>query len=123
MDRHRVLHPVGGIQDTIDIAVGYKDGDVGFEMIPIAKFGRDMNVAYASFADGAQVARFGLWTPEPDIEMTRVVMECGFAYRMAFAKDVGIAPVWGVVDVLGNILHHIRDDVLPPFVAFYPTAA
>ena len=117
------MHPVGGIQDTIDIAVGYKDGDVGFEMIPIAEFGRDMNVAYASFADGAQVARFGLWTPEPDIEMTRVVMECGFAYRMAFAKDVGIAPVWGVVDVLGNILHHIRDDVLPPFVAFYPTAA
>ncbi len=42
---------------------------------------------------------------------------------MAFAEDVGIAPVWGVVDVLGNILLHVREDVLPPFAASYATTA
>ena len=119
VDRHRILHPVGGVQDTIDIATGYgdvKDFDFeNFEVIPIAQFTINMSVTHAPFTDGAQVAKFGLSTVEPHIDMSRVVMKCEFAYKMSFAQDVGIAPAWGVVDVLGNIHHHINSEVLPPF--------
>ncbi len=119
IDRHRILHVVGGVHESIDMKVGDRDEDGNFRMIPIRFFTLDMEmVSLAPFKDGAEVARFGLY-PDPaqvSVDVTEVEMECEFSYRVTFGQDVGIAPGYAVIDVLGNILAHIETEVVPPFV-------
>ncbi len=123
VDRHRVLHVVGGVQDTIDISTGDRDDDGNFRVIPIRYFTLGLNVAYAPFKDGAEVARFTLKTTEPEIDITKVETNCDFTFIVTFGQDIGITPAHGVMGVLGNILLHIREDVVPPFIDYFEITA
>jgi hypothetical protein len=119
IDRHRILHVVGGANESIGMKVGERDEDGNFRMIPIRFFTLDMKmVSLASFKDGAEVARFGVY-PDPaqtSVDVTEVKMECDFSYRVTFSQDTGIPTAYTVIDVLGNILAHIETEVVPPFV-------
>ncbi len=115
IDRHRILHVVGATQDTIDISVGKRDDEGNFNMLPLGQLQpeRGMNISYAPFKDGAQIARFTLSPSNPDPEME---MNCEFSFVVTFAQDVGIPFLHGITGTLGNILAHIQTEVVPPFV-------
>jgi hypothetical protein len=87
IDRHQVLHPVGAIQDTIDIRVGKRDEHGNFVVIPLGQLQPDMgmNVLYAPFEDGAEIVRFTLNLSNPDPEME---MDCEFSFVVTFGEGV-----------------------------------
>ncbi len=100
-----------------------RDDDGNFRVIQIRYFTLGLNVAYAPFKDGAEVAQFTLKTTEPEIDITKVETNCDFTFIVTFGQDIGITPAHGVMGVLGNILLHIREDVVPPFIDYFEITA
>jgi hypothetical protein len=122
IDRHRVLHPIGGIQGESTISAQTRDEGGNLTPYPLGKLTQthmmDMEVSYAPFKDGAQIARFGIAPPKPEMEMN-----CEFSFIVTFGEDVRIGPHHDLNSILRNILHHIRADVVRPFVDSFGTMA
>lgn len=118
IDRHRVLHIVGGIQSEADLSAQTRDRDNNPVVYPLGELGQthtiDMSISYAPFKDGAEIARFGLSPPNTEVEMNYEP-----TFIVAFGEDVGIGPHHDINSILGNILYLLRTEVVPPFVDFF----
>lgn len=67
----------------------------------------------APFQDEAQIARWTLDPPRPDVKM-----EGEFSFYVSFGEGVQPA-IRPVTDVLENILRHVEAEVLPPLSHFF----
>jgi hypothetical protein len=117
IDRHRVLHIIGGIPDGPLFSTHPVDKSVDPVPYRLGKLDQsvtmDIRFSYRTFEDGAPVASWTFDPPRPDVEM-----KGEFTFAVALGEGVG-PPARPVTDVLSNILRHIEGDVLPSVDHFF----
>jgi hypothetical protein len=114
VDRHRILHVVGGVHHVGNFVAGERDDDGNFGPLT-GKFIPSVEVSTVPFKDGAEVAKLSIHPGDSNTDVTNVEVKAEFTFKIAFGQDVGIITAYNVVDVLSNILDHIETDVVAPF--------
>lgn len=117
IDRHRVLHVIGGLPDGPIFSTHPVDKSVDPIPYQLGQLGQTvtMTLQYSAttFEDGAEVVNWAFDPPRPDVEM-----KGEFAFAVALGEGAG-PPMRPVADVLDNILRHIEADVLPAVDKFF----
>lgn len=112
IDRHRTLSIIFALDDYSDAVVGRRSESGKFVHDP------DMTanevLSSGAFYDGAELFRFTLKEPEPNLEVqyesSPLYLSLGKAY-----ETTGVP----VVELLGDIHRHIERNVLPSFRKFF----
>lgn len=112
IDRHRTLSIIFALDDYSDALVG-KRNESG-EFVPDPDMTEREVLSSGAFYDGAELFRFTLKEPEPNLEVqyesSSLYLSLGKAY-----ETTGVP----IVSLLGDIHHHIQKDILPLFRKFF----
>lgn len=112
IDRHRTLSIMFALNDYSNATVGRRS-ESG-EFVPDPDMSADEVLSFGAFHDGAELFRFTLKEPEPNVEVrydsSPLFLSLGKAY-----ETTGVP----VVELLGNTHRHIEQNVLPPFRKFF----
>lgn len=112
IDRHRTLSIMFALNDYSDATVGRRSESGKF--VPDPDMTTYEVLSSGAFYDGAELFRFTLKEPEPNVEVrydsSPLYLSLGKAY-----VTTGIP----VVELLADIHRHIEQNVLPPFRKFF----
>lgn len=112
VERHRTLSIMFSMTDYTDATVGRRTE--GGEFVPDPDMTEEEVLSIGSFEHGSELFRFTLKKPEPDVEVryesSPLYLSLGKAY-----ETTGVP----VVELLGDILRHMREDVVLRFEDFF----
>ncbi len=117
IDKHQILHPVGAIHNNATFSTHPVDESKDPFPYQLGQLGQTVTThiwaSLAPFQDEAQIARWTLDPPRPDVRM-----EGEFSFYVSYGEGVQPA-IRPVTDVLENILRHVEAEVLPPLSHFF----
>lgn len=118
VDKHQILHPVGAVHDDALFSTHPVDKSADPFPYQLGQLGQTVNMtlrgSFVPFENGAEIVGWAFDPPRPDVKM-----EAEFSFYITFGQGVNPGSPFPITHVLGNILHHVETEVIPPLAHFF----